>query len=150
VRCEGRSCFAIYRRCEQARTRMCLDVSGMAWASLAQLNDPCVDIGLAINQMWNIKCVILNVTKQRFWLEEAIIHGHDRHNTTILSIIHNMSTTCFGQYHFWSSSGWIQLSEKTTQYIIWYSIAISVGVSRGGRDLVYKRFGGSVYRRFIM
>jgi hypothetical protein len=27
--------------------------------------------------------------------------------TTILSIIHNMSTTCFGQYYFWPSSGWI-------------------------------------------
>jgi len=26
------------------------------------------------------------------------------------------STTCFGRYYFWSSSGWIQLSEKATQY----------------------------------
>jgi len=52
------------------------------------------------------------------------MHGHDRHNTTILSVIRNMSTTCFGQYYFWPSSGWIQLSEKTTQYIIWYSITI--------------------------
>ena len=42
----------------------------------------------------------------------TITHGHDRHNTTILSIIHNMSTTCFGQYYVWPSSGWIQLSEK--------------------------------------
>jgi len=25
------------------------------------------------------------------------MHGHDRRNTTILSIIHNMSTTCFGR-----------------------------------------------------
>ena len=66
------------------------------------------------------------------------MHGHDHHNTTILSVIHNMSTACFGQYYFWLSSAWIQLSEKTTQYIIWYSITISVGVSRGGRDLVYK------------
>jgi len=48
--------------------------------------------------------------------KETIMHGHDRHNTTILSIIHTMSTTSFGQYYFWPSSGWIQLSEKTTQY----------------------------------
>jgi len=41
------------------------------------------------------------------------MHGHGRHNTTVLSIIHHMSTTCFGQYYFWPSSGWIQLSEKT-------------------------------------
>jgi len=47
---------------------------------------------------------------------EKIMHGHDRHNTTILSIVHNMSTTCFGQYYFWPSSGWIQQPEKTTQY----------------------------------
>ena len=32
--------------------------------------------------------------------KETIMHGHDRHNTTILSVIHNMSTTCFGQYYF--------------------------------------------------
>jgi len=76
------------------------------------------------------------------------MHGHDRHNTTILSVIHNISTTCFGQYYFWPSSGWIQLSEKTTQYIIRYSITISVGVSRGGPDLVYRRAAGRVCRRF--
>jgi len=46
------------------------------------------------------------------------MQGQDRHNTTILSIIHNMSTACFGQYYFWPSSGSIQLSEKTTQYTI--------------------------------
>jgi len=46
------------------------------------------------------------------------MHGHDRHNTTILSIIRNMSTTWFDQYYFWPLSGWIQLSEKTTQYVI--------------------------------
>jgi len=28
------------------------------------------------------------------------MHGPDRHNTTILSIIHNMSTACFGQILF--------------------------------------------------
>jgi len=67
------------------------------------------------------------------------MHGHDRHNTTISSITHNISTTCFGQYYFWPSLGCIQLSEKTTQYIIRYGVTISVGVSRGGRDLVYKR-----------
>jgi len=33
------------------------------------------------------------------------MYGHDRHNTTVLSIIHNMSTTCFGQKYFWPSSG---------------------------------------------
>ena len=32
--------------------------------------------------------------------KETIMHGHDRHNTSILTIIHNMSTTCFGQYYF--------------------------------------------------
>jgi len=26
------------------------------------------------------------------------MHGHGRHNTTVLSIIHDMSTTCFGQH----------------------------------------------------
>ena len=46
--------------------------------------------------------------------------------TTVLLIIHNMSTTCFGQYYFWSSSGWIQLSEKITQYIVLYSVTIKV------------------------
>jgi len=51
---------------------------------------------------------------------------------------------------FRPSSGWIQLSEKTTQYIKGYSITISVGVSRGGRDLVYKRVGGHVCTRFNM
>jgi len=28
--------------------------------------------------------------------KETIMRGHDRHNTTILSVIYNMSTTCFG------------------------------------------------------
>jgi len=28
------------------------------------------------------------------------MHGHECHNTTILSVIHNMSTACFGQYYF--------------------------------------------------
>ena len=46
------------------------------------------------------------------------MHGHDRQNTTVLSIIHNMSTICFGQYNFWPSSGWIELSEETAQYVI--------------------------------
>jgi len=73
----------------------------------------------------------------KFGHKETIMHGHDSHNTTIVSIIHNMSTTCFDQYYFWPSSGWRQLSEKTTHYIIWYSTTISVGVSKGGRDLVY-------------
>jgi len=47
------------------------------------------------------------------------MHGHDHYNTTILSVIHNMSTTCFGQYQFWPSLDWMQLLEKTTQYIGW-------------------------------
>jgi len=42
------------------------------------------------------------------------MHRHNRHNRTILSIIHNMSTACFGQYYFWPSSGWIQLSETSS------------------------------------
>ena len=29
---------------------------------------------------------------------ETILHGHDCYDTTILSVIHNMSTTCFVQY----------------------------------------------------
>ena len=33
---------------------------------------------------------------------------------------------------------------KTTQYIIRYSVTISVGVSRGERDVVCKRVGGRV------
>jgi len=37
--------------------------------------------------------------------KETIMHGHDRHNTTLLPIIHKMSNTCFGQYYFWPSSG---------------------------------------------
>ena len=89
------------------------------------------------------------IQNQYFNHKETIVHGHDHHNTTILSNvhniffnilltvhlsifilvinqlinwlitkinIHNMSTTCFGQYYFCPSSGWIQLSEKTTQY----------------------------------
>jgi len=56
------------------------------------------------------------IQNQYFNHKETIIHGHDHPNATILSVIHNMSTTCFGQYYFWPSSGWIQLSEKTTQY----------------------------------
>ena len=67
------------------------------------------------------------------------MHGHDRHNTTIFSVIYNMLSTSFGQYYFWPSSCWIQLSEKTTLYTTWYSIAISVGVSRDGRALVKKQ-----------
>jgi len=55
----------------------------------------------------SVACVFAGI------LKETIMHGHDCHNTTILSIVHNMSTTCFGQYYFWPSSGWIQLSEKT-------------------------------------
>ena len=39
---------------------------------------------------------------------------------------------------------------KLHKYTIRYSIAISVGVSGGGRDLVYKRVGGCVCRRFNM
>jgi len=55
------------------------------------------------------------VTCPLCWLKhkETIMHGHDHHNTTIMSVIHNMSTT-----FFWPSSGWIHLSEKATQYII--------------------------------
>jgi len=44
------------------------------------------------------------------------MRGHGRHNITILSIIH--INYMFGQYCFWPASGWIQLSEKTTQYIM--------------------------------
>jgi len=41
-----------------------------------------------------------NVTHKTWALrKETIMHGHDRHNTTILSIIHNMSSTFFGQYY---------------------------------------------------
>jgi len=57
------------------------------------------------------------------------MHGHDRHNTTILSIIHNMPTTCFGQYYFWPSSGWIQLSEKTTQYTGLFEMIVGVSTT---------------------
>jgi len=35
--------------------------------------------------------------------KETIIHGHDRHNTTTLSIIHKMSPTCFGEYYLYPS-----------------------------------------------
>jgi len=52
------------------------------------------------------------------------MHGCDHHNTTMLSVIHNMSTICFGQYCFWPSSGWIQLSEKTT-YLLTHSMVQS-------------------------
>ena len=44
------------------------------------------------------------------------MHAHDRRSTTILSTIHNMSATCFGQYYFWPSSGWIQLWENPEAY----------------------------------
>jgi len=37
-----------------------------------------------------------------------------------------MSTTCFGQYYLWPSSGWVQLSEKTTQYIKRYDIMLYI------------------------
>jgi len=30
--------------------------------------------------------------------KETIMHGHDRHNTSVLSVVHDVSTTCFGQY----------------------------------------------------
>ena len=43
----------------------------------------------------------------RFEHKETFMRGHDSHNTTVLSIIHNMSTTCFGEYYFWPLSGWI-------------------------------------------
>ena len=58
-----------------------------------------------------------------------------------------MSTTCFGQYYVWPSSGWIQLSEKTTQYITWYSITISVGVSRGVLKVTAQQRGISAHFR---
>ena len=45
----------------------------------------------------------------------------DRHNTTNLSIIYKLSITCFSQYIFWPSLSWIQLLEKTTQYMIQYN-----------------------------
>jgi len=32
-----------------------------------------------------------------FRYKETIMRGHDRHNITVLSVIHNMSTACFGQ-----------------------------------------------------
>jgi len=54
------------------------------------------------------------------------MHGLGRHNTTLLSIIHNMSTTCFGQYYFWPSSGWIHLSERTTQYTVLFEMIVGV------------------------
>jgi len=60
--------------------------------------------------------IVLGVHYQH---KEKIMHGHDRHNRTVLSVKHKMSTTCFGQYYF-LPSGWIQLSEKTTQYIYIY------------------------------
>ena len=76
--------------------------------------------------------------------KETIMRGHDRHNTTILWITHNMSTTCFGQHHFWPSSGWIQLSEKTTQYIIWYGITIS------NFEVRHPRCVGSIPKNFCV
>jgi len=84
----------------------------------------CYYLLLCVNKIIYIYIYISLYTK----LKETIKHGHDRHNTTILSVIHNKTTTCFGGYYFWPSSGWIRLSDKTTQYIIWYSITISVGV----------------------
>ena len=54
------------------------------------------------------------------------MHGHDRHNTTILTITRNMPTTCFDQYYFWPSSAWIQLSEKTTQYTGLFEMIVGV------------------------
>ena len=56
--------------------------------------------------------------------KETIVHGHDRHNTTVLSIIHNMLTTCFGQYYFWPSSGWIKLPEKTNLLTPWCRVLL--------------------------
>ena len=51
--------------------------------------------------------------------ENYTIHNMVQYKPSVLvSIIHNMLTTCFGQYYFWLTSVWIQLSEKTTQYII--------------------------------
>jgi len=82
------------------------------------------------------------------------MHGHDRHNTTIFSVILNMSTTCFGQYCFWQSSGRIQLSEKTTQYNMiqynhqcwWvYSIIISVDYYTVSYYIVSTTYFGQYY-----
>ena len=50
----------------------------------------------------------------------------------------------FRPFLIWSSSGWIQLSEKLHN-IIQYDTIISVSISTGRRDLVYKKSGGHVW-----
>ena len=46
------------------------------------------------------------------------MHGHDRHNTAILSVIHNMSTTCTNKFPILATSRpWPVADTQATYYI---------------------------------
>ena len=102
----------------------------------------------------NYTCVMVTDMTLTYCMEQisswehkkTIMQGHDRHNKSVLSILHNILTEYYRQYKCSTSSVWINFLEKSIQYIIWYSTAIIVGVSGGGRDLVYKRFEWRVCR----
>jgi len=60
----------------------------------------CPDL-LLLGVFWGVISKIWILVTEYIGLlhKETIMHRHDHHNTTILSVIHNISTTCSGQYY---------------------------------------------------
>ena len=104
-----------------------------------------------VNQYYffsNFKCDIseiallcINIRKQ-LCMEMAVITQLD-FQLYITCQLHVSANTIFGHHH-------VGYNYRRKLHNIWYSITISVGVSRGGRDLILKRIGECVCRRFNM
>jgi len=56
--------------------------------------------------------------KNRFPTKVIILYGYSGHNTAILSAVHNLSTTCFGQCFCGHHQVGYNLSEKLYRYDI--------------------------------
>jgi len=71
----------------------CLPISGVTNSSVKLSSDI-----QFILYCFSINCIKESAVYKLLTLhKQTIMHGHDRCNTTMLSITHNMSTTCFGR-----------------------------------------------------
>jgi hypothetical protein len=78
------------------RLQYWLDYQSITWHTRAV--NRCKNIRkYSIWILWTSSTLLKREFYNFYGRKETNMHGHDRHNTTILSIIHNMSTTCFGQ-----------------------------------------------------
>ena len=70
----------------------------------------------------------------------VILLGYSSNNTTILSSVYNLSTTCFGRCCCGHQQVGYNLSEKLYRYDITEQLLVLVLVR--GRDLVYSKLVG--------